>query len=334
MLIPEPIPPDEEARPRCPAPTRALLERDQQLAAVLAAADAARAGAGRLLLIEAAAGLGKTSVLTSACERLAADGVTVLRARGSEMEQEYGYGVVRQLLERTLADGPVRDRVLTGAAAAAAPLFDAAVDRDAPAFAVLHGLYWAVANLAQDRLLVLAVDDAQLADQASLRFLVYLARRVEDLGVLLLVATRPAAQAGSNVVLDELRREAGARHRAADSRCPCRPSDTSCRTRSERSPDAAFATACARATGGNPFYLEELLRDAAVRGVVPTSGQRRRRRAFRSAVDRPRPATAHGHVAVRRVAARPRVRGARRRTPPGGLRRTRRPVARRCRRRR
>src|SRR4051794_18534940 len=87
-------------RPPMPGSTRQLLERDQQLATVLAAADAARAGAGRLLLIEAAAGLGKTSVLTSACDRLAADGVTVLRAGGSEMEHEFAYGVVRQLLER------------------------------------------------------------------------------------------------------------------------------------------------------------------------------------------------------------------------------------------
>ena len=99
----------------------------------------------------------------------------------------------------------------------------------------------------------------------------YLARRVQDLGVLLLVATRPAAQAGSNVVLDELRREAGADivrltplsvqavgHLVQDAL--------------GEMPDTAFATACTRATGGNPFYLEELLRDAAVRGVVPTSG--------------------------------------------------------------
>src|SRR4051794_15314345 len=108
----------EPRRPPMPGSTRELLERDQQLARVLAAADAAGTGAGQLLLIEAAAGLGKTSVLASACDRLAADGVAVLRARGSEMEHEFAHGVVRQLLERTLADGPVRDRVLTGAAAA------------------------------------------------------------------------------------------------------------------------------------------------------------------------------------------------------------------------
>jgi DNA-binding CsgD family transcriptional regulator len=250
---------------------RQLLERDQQLAGVLAAAEAARAGAGRLVLIEAAAGLGKTSLLTSACELLAADGHTVLSARGSEMEHEYGYGVVRQLLERTLADPLVRDRVLTGAAAAVAPLFDSAVEGDVTAFAVLHGLYWAVANLAQDGMLVLAVDDAQLADAASLRFLVYLARRISDLGVLLLVAARPAAQTGPNLVLDELRREAG----GAMLRLAPLSVDAVAHLVHDAlgvPPDTEFSTACARATGGNPFYVEELLRDVAGRGVVPTSG--------------------------------------------------------------
>ena len=49
-----------------------------------------------------------------------------------------------------------------------------------PAFAVLHGLFWLTANLVEDRPAVLCVDDLQWADGASLRFLSFLARRLES----------------------------------------------------------------------------------------------------------------------------------------------------------
>ena len=37
-------------------------------------------------------------------------------------------------------------------------------------FAALHGLYWLAANLARERPLLLAIDDAQWSDDASLRY--------------------------------------------------------------------------------------------------------------------------------------------------------------------
>lgn len=51
-------------------------------------------------------------------------GLTVLRAAGAPLERDFGYGIVRQLLERMLRslDAVSRERVLGGAAAAAAPV--------------------------------------------------------------------------------------------------------------------------------------------------------------------------------------------------------------------
>src|SRR5439155_20177544 len=57
-------------------------------------------------------------------------------------------------------------------------------------FAVMHGLYWCVVNLAEERPVVLLIDDVQWADDPSLRFLIYLAQRVEDLPVALVAAVR------------------------------------------------------------------------------------------------------------------------------------------------
>ena len=60
-----------------------------------------------------------------------------------------------------------------------------------PTFAVLHGLYWLCANLAQRGPVLLAVDDAHWADAPSLRFLAYLARRIDDLPVVVVCAQPP-----------------------------------------------------------------------------------------------------------------------------------------------
>ena len=49
-------------------------------------------------------------------------------------------------------------------------------------FAALHGLYWFCAQLSERAPLLLAIDDADRADQASLRFLAHLAPRLEGCG--------------------------------------------------------------------------------------------------------------------------------------------------------
>ena len=83
--------------------------------------------------------------------------------------------------------------MLSGAASLVAPLLtgaEAALAAPEDDYAALHGLYWACANLAERRPLVLLVDDAQWADERSLRFLHFLARRLEGLPILLLIAVR------------------------------------------------------------------------------------------------------------------------------------------------
>jgi len=160
-----------------------LLEREDQLTRLGEALAAAHRGEGRVVVVEGPAGMGKTALLLELKARAEAAGMRVLRARGAELEQEFGYGIVRQLLEPPLAAATPEERadLLAGAAGVAAERLGlagtpaiAAVDpggRPDAAFAVLHGLYWLCANLAARRPLVLAVDDAHWADASSLRFL-------------------------------------------------------------------------------------------------------------------------------------------------------------------
>ena len=153
-------------------------------------------------MIEGPAGIGKTALLAAARTAAADGGMRVLRSRGTELERDFAFGVVRQLFEPALAEAsePERADLLQGAAGVAAGLLGlpGAPPADGPpasgvdpSFAILHGLYWLCANLAAAGPLCLVVDDAHWADAPSLRYLAFLLTRLEELNVALLVATRP-----------------------------------------------------------------------------------------------------------------------------------------------
>ena len=78
------------------------MERDRELAALDALLD--RGGA---LVIEGGAGIGKTTLAAAAAAAARQRGWRVLRGCGSGLESGFAFGVVRQLLERMLAEaGP------------------------------------------------------------------------------------------------------------------------------------------------------------------------------------------------------------------------------------
>ena len=56
----------------------------------------------------------------------------------------------------------------------------------------LHGLYWLTANLARERPLLITIDDAQWADEASMAAQRFLSLRIADLPMVLLLAVRTA----------------------------------------------------------------------------------------------------------------------------------------------
>src|SRR5262249_52764890 len=98
-----------------------LLEREHEVARVRASLSAVAARAGGTLVIEGAAGIGKSRLLEAARAGAPDLGVRVLAARATELEHGFPFGIVRQLFERALleADGGERERWLAGAAALA-----------------------------------------------------------------------------------------------------------------------------------------------------------------------------------------------------------------------
>ena len=83
-----------------------LVERERELAAVHALLER---GCG-LLVVEGGAGIGKTSLMEATCRRAEELGCEILRARGSELEADFAFGVVRQLFEHRMAHADARER--------------------------------------------------------------------------------------------------------------------------------------------------------------------------------------------------------------------------------
>jgi DNA-binding CsgD family transcriptional regulator/tetratricopeptide (TPR) repeat protein len=257
-----------------------LLERRDELARIESALTRARSGRGTLVVIEGPAGIGKTALLDAARAAAAASGMRVLRSRGTELERDFAFGVVRQLFEPALAEASEseRDDLFHGAAGVAAALLGlpGAASHGAPgsgvdpSFAILHGLYWLCAALAGGGPLCVTVDDAHWVDAPSLRYLAFLLTRLEELNVALVVATR-VREAGTDA---EVLATLTAAHSAEIiSPAPLTSAGVAQLLESalDRAPEPAFAEACLRATGGTPFLLRELVGALREGGIPPTA---------------------------------------------------------------
>ncbi|MEZ0447378.1 BTAD domain-containing putative transcriptional regulator [Cellulomonas sp. ICMP 17802] len=258
-----------EKAPEPVAPTD-LVDRTREVAALRRLVEEVADGNAGCVLVEGQAGIGKSRLLVESVRLATSAQVRVLSARGSQLERSFGFGAVRQLFEPCTSDPAARDTLLAGAASVARAVFEdvAGIDAtDSGSFAVLHGLYWLTVNLAAAGPLVICVDDIQWCDSASLRYLAYLAKRLEGLPVLVVLALRTGEQHPDDALLADI---------ALD------PSVTVLRP-APLSPEAAatlvqerlgegadqFVEACHRMTSGNPLLLRQLLRALADEGVRP-----------------------------------------------------------------
>jgi DNA-binding SARP family transcriptional activator/DNA-binding CsgD family transcriptional regulator len=263
---PDLAPPAFAARP-------ALVDREVELGQLRMCLGLALEGVPRLAVVEGPAGVGKTSLLHLVRDDARRAGVTVLSARGSQLEKEFAFGAVRQLFDPVLADPSTRDALLTGAAVGATRVFDATYSpADAPPeslFTILHGLYWLSSNLTARGPLVITIDDVQWCDTSSLRFLGFLANRLEGLPVLVVVTWRTGEQYVDDDLLHELT--------VVPDAVPVRPGPLSAGGTAQvvrsrlTDADEAFATACFRTTSGNPLLLRQLLRALESEGIRPDS---------------------------------------------------------------
>ncbi|WP_127792173.1 AAA family ATPase [Agromyces sp. LHK192] len=222
-----------------------LLERESALAEVRRATDDARDRRGSLVLLHGEAGIGKSAV------------VAAIRA-----EPPQGFRVLVGACDamstpRTL--GPFRDLATGAAELVAGPLADALREADREA------VFAALIEEFRDHPTVLVVEDAHWADEATLDVVRFLARRIDVLPVVFVVTYRDELERDHPLsqVLGDIGHGANV-HRVALPRLT--PSAVAALT-AERGLDAARIY---DVTGGNPYFVSELVASAGGPAVPPT----------------------------------------------------------------
>ena len=218
-----------------------LVGRADELDRLGALLDDARLGRAGAMVIAGEAGIGKTSLLGAAVS-IASD-FRLFRARGVESEGELSYAVMNELLDGgrqpLLAQLP---RALRLALEGACSVRSSKID--APTVAAAWTTLLAMA--AEDKPLLVVVDDIQWVDGDSAAAILFAARRLHDAQVATLLAVREPAN--SAVELDGLDRLGLAALDAAAARLVA-----------VGAPDSVI-----EAAAGNPLALVELARDGNV----------------------------------------------------------------------
>ena len=249
-----------------------LLEREDALRRVRGTLASAGDGSGRALLIEGEAGIGKTALLRAASLDAQRMDLQVLSARGGVLERSLGHGVARDLFEGAVLRAPAARRraLLRGPAAIAADaLWGGGSTAGISELQVHHGLYWLAASMAERAALLIAVDDVQWCDDATVRWLLYLARRLEQLPIAVLAAVRQGEPSAADAPLQLI---------SAEPACELlelarlsEPGTVALLERVSGLPvDADFGRACHEWTGGNPFMVRELAVELHSEGIAPS----------------------------------------------------------------
>jgi DNA-binding NarL/FixJ family response regulator len=219
------------------------------------------------VVVAAPAGLGKTALLDHAARAAAAAGCVLRHAAPGPLERHFGFGVVRTLLEGPLrdADEQRRARLTEGAAApAGALLLDGVAPEAHDTMAIAHSVLWLCSALADERPLALVVDDAHWADRPSLEVLAYLARRIVELPLLIVLGARADDPEAASDLLSQI---GGTRAATVLHPQPLtRQGAVRVIRRAAPATPVALCHDCHRAVAGNPWLLGELGRQLADHG--------------------------------------------------------------------
>ncbi|MGW7370054.1 hypothetical protein ACWGI8_43180, partial [Streptomyces sp. NPDC054841] len=190
-------------------------------------------------------------------DRAVADGALLLDAAGSRAERAWPFGLARKLFEAAPLTSATRADVTHWMDIATAENAAEAQTR------VLPHLAGALLELAADRLVVIAVDDAELSDELSLQLLMCLARRARRSRVLLLLTVSACLDQEQLSRVAELQRQAHC-HRLR--LMPLTPAAAERMLAGQvRGGDAGarLAAQLHERTGGNPLLMRALVEDHA-----------------------------------------------------------------------
>lgn len=171
-----------------------LVERDCELVALSILLNRAREGCGGVAFISGDVASGKTSLLHSFCDNRTLHNVLLLRATGSIAEQELRMGIVSQLFQAHDIPSGIRGKVSSAL-------------KEQTEWDVMETVHRELFELSKEKAVIIAVDDINFADEASLNVISYLHRRIRSTGILLLLTERTAPGAAGSAFSTELTRD-------------------------------------------------------------------------------------------------------------------------------
>src|SRR5437868_5772869 len=148
-----------------------LVERQKQLAILRAEFKECLNGAGRVVVVTGTVASGKTKLLYAFADEASEAGSIFLSAAGSRAEQTLGLGVVQQLFHPAKV-APERFARITELLLKNSPATEQRLAE------VMQDVSATLLELAQERPVMIGIDDVHLADTPSLQCLLYLVRRM------------------------------------------------------------------------------------------------------------------------------------------------------------
>ena len=279
-----PRPVSDEWYARAPSFESSLVGRQEEWSELVRGWKQVKKGQGRIVLLEGEAGVGKSRLADEFLRWAVADGGTVLRGRGYDANSGVPYTPVVEALGGVLGAPGLSGtspewlveaaRLLPDLRQRFPGLAELAPPADSTeAWRLYEGVAQILTSLAGERPVVLAIDDLHWLDEDSCGLLHFLIRRLEHAPVLWLGAT----------TLGDLERDAPAARLCRVLRAKAHASTIALAPLGEEhvwqlvrdmghvsNPTGGrrFAGRIYRITGGNPFYIVELLKAMFAQGLL------------------------------------------------------------------
>jgi tetratricopeptide (TPR) repeat protein len=249
-------------------PGDAFVGRTLEIEILAAMAADARRGRGSVILVAGEPGIGKTRLVEEATDQAARSGMRVLWGSCWPGEGGPSFWPWIQVL-RAYGRDPDSAAVLSGTSPTddvarlvpelfpeAAEPVEQALDPDQQRFRMFDSLATVLRKAGDARPLVVVLDDLHWADPSTLAFLGFVAREVRDTRILVTGTYREADVRPDHPLL-QLPHDV---HRLT--LAGLSPSDTGVLIAATigRDPDPSLIETTHRRTGGNPFYIREIVR--------------------------------------------------------------------------